>query len=285
MQSFFCIAIRPFLWYSIGEECPKEANGPIMKVILSPAKQMRRDNDAFLPLGQPVFLRQALRLWEYLQSMPLDQLRRLLACSPAIAEQSARLYRQGDPRCADTPALLAYNGIQYRYMAPQVFEQAHLDYVQRHVWILSGLYGALHPFDGVVPYRLEMQAKLRTDFCRDLYGYWGDALCRAILEEDGTLINLASQEYSRAVLPYLPRGAVCITCRFGEWTEGRVVEKGVYVKMARGDMVRFMAENAIERPEDLRGYDRMGYTFRADLSDGHTYVFIRPPRRPASDTF
>ena len=88
-----------------------------------------------------------------------------------------------------------------RYIAPAVFSQSALDYVQEHLRILSGFYGVLRPFDGVAPYRLEMQAKLRTDFCKDLYDFWGGKLAEA-LSPDGAVIDLASGEYSRAVVPH-----------------------------------------------------------------------------------
>ena len=128
----------------------------------------------------------------------------LWACSQSLAEENWERLRQMDLDKAATPALLAYEGIQYQYMAPAVFEDGQMDWVGERVRILSGFYGALRPFDRVVPYRLEMQAKVPRRF-RNLYDFWGDRLYRACRDEDGILINLASKEYSRAVAPISSR--------------------------------------------------------------------------------
>ena len=101
-----------------------------------------------------------------------------------------------------TPAVLAYEGIQYQNLAPQVMTMEQLDYLQEHLRILSGLYGVVRPLDGVAPYRLEMQAKLAVDGARDLYAFWGGRLYEA-LEEDALIVNLASEEYAKAVRPYV----------------------------------------------------------------------------------
>ena len=140
-----------------------------------------------------------------------------------------------------TPALLAYDGIQYTYMAPAVFEDGQFDYVQEHLRILSGFYGVVKPLDGVVPYRLEMQAKAAVSGHKNLYDFWGDSLYQEVMDESGILINLASKEYSKCIEKYLRPEDRYITCIFGELEGGRVVQKGVYAKMARGEMVRFMA--------------------------------------------
>ncbi len=245
-----------------------------MKIILSPAKRMHEDTD-FWPVQTPLLLDKALSLWEYMKSLSLPELQRLLCCNDALAREAFDRYHRFDPRKAMTPALLAYDGIQYRYMAPQVFEESYFEYAQEHVRILSGLYGILRPFDGVVPYRLEMQARLRTRFCRDLYDYWGGGLADAVLSGDRLLINLASREYSRAVLPHLPAGCDCITCRFAERQAGRLIEKGVYVKMARGEMIRYMAQHHIENAQDIKAFDRLGYAFEEAASDDHTFVFVQ----------
>lgn len=173
-----------------------------------------------------------------------------------------------------TPAILAYDGIQYTYMAPDVFEQRYFDYVQEHVRILSGFYGSVRPLDGVVPYRLEMQAKANVDGCKNLYEFWGDSLYREVLPEGRVIVNLASKEYSKCVEKYLQPQDRFITVVFGELQNGKVVQKGVYAKMARGEMVRFAAEINAESPEELKAFDR-GYRFDEERSTETEYVFIR----------
>ena len=133
-----------------------------MKVIISPAKNMVQDADTLPPAAMPVFLEDAEYLADVLRSMPYEAFHRVMNCSDALAKRAFEQYAHMRPSRAATPALLAYDGIQYKYMAPQVFETGYFDYVQEHVRILSGLYGVLRPLDAVVPYRLEMQAKLCT---------------------------------------------------------------------------------------------------------------------------
>ncbi len=116
---------------------------------------------------------------------------------------------------------------------------------------LSGFYGILRPFDGISPYRLELQAKVRTDFCGNLYQFWGDSLANWLLREDPVIVNLASEEYAKAVRPYVREQGRFVTCLFAEEEQlGQLVEKGVYVKMARGEMARWAAERKAETPEE-----------------------------------
>ena len=146
--------------------------------------------------------------------------------------------------------------------------------MQEHLRILSGFYGVLKPFDGVTPYRLEMQAKLKTDHCKDLYAYWNSRLAEALFAETDCIVNLASKEYSICVSRYLPDSVRFITCIFGEEKDGKVVEKGTICKMARGEMVRYMAENQITDPEAIKSFDRLNYHFDADRSDDRTFTFL-----------
>lgn len=145
-----------------------------------------------------------------------------------------------------TPALISYDGIQYTYMAPAIFEDGQHEYVKDHLRILSGFYGVLKPMDGVVPYRLEMQAKATVAGNKDLYEFWGNTLYIEVIDESRTIINLASKEYSKCIGKYLQPKGHYVTCVFGELDDGKVVQKGVYAKMARGEMVRFMSSMLIE---------------------------------------
>ena len=181
-----------------------------MRIIISPAKKMVEDPDTFLPEGLPAFLPEAERLLSALRTLTPRELKRLWACNDAIAALNVERLAHMDLRRARTPALLAYEGIQYRYLAPGVLEVGALQYVASHLRIVSGLYGLLRPFDAVTPYRLEMQARLAVDGHRDLYGFWGGRLGEALGAETDTVIDLASKEYSRAVLPHLRiRPAAC----------------------------------------------------------------------------
>lgn len=158
-------------------------------------------------------------------------------------------------------------------MAPSVFEYDHFDYVQEHLRILSAFYGVLKPMDGVTPYRLEMQSKAKIKGCADLYDFWKDSLYKEVRDESGIIINLASKEYSKCIEKYLEKDDIYITVNFCEKSGERLVTKGTYAKMARGEMVRFMAENSIYDPEEIKKFDRLNYVFRQDLSNDREYVF------------
>lgn len=236
---------------------------------------MDRDTDTLPWRDLPALLERTERLLEHLRGLPLPALKGLLACNDGLAELNFRRYREMDLRRDLTPALLAYEGIQYRYMAPTVFEQSQLDYIRTHLRILSGFYGLLRPFDGVTPYRLEMQAKLAVDGCRDLYAFWGGTLAEALAAETNLVVNLASKEYSKAVEPHLPASVRFLTCTFGEEKGGKILEKGTACKMARGQMVRWMAEHGIDRAEDLRNFDGLGYAFSPVHSTENHFVFLK----------
>ena len=153
-----------------------------MKIIIAPAKKMRTDTDSLPWRDLPVFLQRTQQLLDRLRGMTYEQLKTLWNCNDKIAAQNAERVAHMDLRENLTPALLAYDGIQYRYMAPGVFTDGEYGYVQEHLRILSGFYGILRPFDGVTPYRLEMQAKLRMGEAKDLYAFWGDAIARELTE-------------------------------------------------------------------------------------------------------
>lgn len=141
--------------------------------------------------------------------------------------------------------------------------------------ILSGFYGVVRAMDGVVPYRLEMQAKIFMDGYHNLYDYWGDALYQSVMDESRVLINLASKEYSKCIEKYLRHDDRYISCIFGELEDGKIVQKGVYAKMARGEMVRYLTSIQAEKPEQLKDFYQSGYQFDEARSDDATYVFIR----------
>ena len=246
-----------------------------MRAIISPAKQMRTDTDTFACTKIPVFPEKTEVLKAWIRGLTYEEQKKLWACSDGIARQNSARFADMDLHRDLTPALLAYDGIQYTYMAPAVFEDGQFDYVQEHLRILSGFYGVVKPLDGVVPYRLEMQAKVSVTGHHSLYDFWGEDLYREVMDESRVVINLASKEYSKCIEKYLQPGDRYITCVFGEPEDGKIVQKGVYAKMARGEMVRFMAEIRAEEPEQIKSFHRSGYRFDEARSTDTEYVFLR----------
>lgn len=246
-----------------------------MKIILSPAKKMNVNTDILEPSGLPVFLDKSSEILSWLKDKTEDELKELWKCNDKIAEQNVKRLEHMDLRHQLTPAILSYEGIAYQYMAPAIFEDGHFEYVQEHLRILSAFYGSLKPMDGVTPYRLEMQANAAIGDTKNLYEYWGDLLYKDVRDESGIIINLASKEYSKCIEKYLSAEDTYITITFCELHHDKLVTKGTYAKMARGEMVRYMAENGIEDPVEIKKFDRLGYVFREDLSSENEYVFER----------
>lgn len=252
-----------------------------MRIIISPAKKMNVDTDSFDVEALPQFVEETEKLMAALKGMSPEALQKLWKCNDSITALNVERLQNMDLRRGLTPALLSYEGIQYQYLAPGVLENGGLNYLREHLRILSGFYGLLCPFDGVTPYRLEMQAKLSVDGKKDLYDFWGDRLAAQLASETDLVLNLASKEYSKAVEPWLPQGVRFLTCVFGELKEGRVVEKGTMCKMARGQMLRWMAENQITDPADLPNFNDLEYRFSPERSSENNYVFIKGEKRDA----
>ena len=246
-----------------------------MRMIISPAKQMRVDTDIFACSEVPMYVKKTEILKEWICGLSYEEQKKLWVVGDKIARQNAERFADMDLHRNLTPAILAYDGIQYTYMAPAVFEDGEYEYVQEHLRILSGFYGVVKPMDGVVSYRLEMQAKAAVAGCKNLYEYWGGDIYQGVMDESRVLINLASKEYSKCVEKYLQPGDRYITCVFGELEGGKIVQKGVYVKMARGEMVRFMAGIHAERPEQIKEFCWSGYQFDEGRSGEKEYVFVR----------
>ena len=250
-----------------------------MKIIISPAKKMVIDTDSLMPKDMPKYIGEALNIVSYLKSLSYEELKKIWKCNDTIAKLNYERVQSMDLHSNLTPAILSYEGIQYQYMAVGVFDSSSYDYIQKHLRILSGLYGVLKPFDGVTPYRLEMQAKINmVDNSRvvtNLYDYWGDKLYSSL--EDEVIINLASKEYSRCIEKYITEENKFITCSFGEMNEGKFIEKGTKVKMARGEMVKFMAENRIKNADELKQFKGLNYCYCAEISSPTRFVFVENP--------
>lgn len=245
-----------------------------MKIIISPAKKMNTNTDMFSCKGTPVFLKDTEKLKEWIKTFTYEEVKALWGCNDKIAELNFRRFHEMDLHRNLTPALISYEGIQYQYMAPEVFDQSEWEYVQSHLRILSGFYGVLKPLDGVTPYRLEMQAKAQIEDKKNLYEFWGNRLYGEVRGNGETIVNLASKEYSKCIEKYLTSDDHYITCVFGERKGGKIIQKGTQAKMARGEMVRYMAAHHVENTEDLKQFHGLDYSFAEDESTETEYVFL-----------
>jgi cytoplasmic iron level regulating protein YaaA (DUF328/UPF0246 family) len=242
-------------------------------MIIAPAMKMQVDGDSLPPRSQPQFLEQAQTLHTWLKTLSFEQAQQLWQCSVRLARLNYDQLQRITLKDAVTPAVLAYIGLQYQSLAPGVLSQAALDYLQDHLRIMSGFYGVLRPFDAVIPYRLEMQSKPVLASKQNLYQIWGPRLYQALHFEQGPVLNLASMEYAKAVLPYLKPTDQFVTCRFGKLQNGQVKQQATAAKMARGTMVRYLAERQINTVAEVKMFDQLNYQYLPDLSTPTELVF------------
>jgi len=245
-----------------------------MKIIIAPAKKMVIDTDTFAYDGVPQYLAATHQILNQLRQLTYSQAKTLWHCSDKLAQPNYDWLQRLDLDRQLTPALLAFSGIQYQYMAPDLFTAPALDYVRDNLRILSGFYGILRPFDGIVPYRLEMQSKLAVAGTPTLYAFWGDRLYRALTPTPELIINLASQEYAKTITPYLAPQQSMVTVTFGSLVAGQLKTKATLAKMARGAMVRYLAEHQVTTVAAVPQFDHPDWTYSAERSTATNIVFI-----------
>lgn len=250
-----------------------------LRFIVSPAKKMRTQDMPPWPAREPAFLDRTAELMHAVRELSRDEAQALWACSDRLADLNYERFRTMDLARDTTAAVASYEGIQYTHLAAGVMSEGELDWLDEHLRILSGFYGILRPLDGVVPYRLEMQARLAVGDSRDLYEFWGDTLYESLATEGcDTIVNVASVEYARAVTPWVrPDGPQVLTCLFGVLRDGRLRQPATEAKAARGTFVRWCAERGVEDTSCLRDFRERDYALDEDRSDEHTLVFVRDP--------
>lgn len=246
-----------------------------MQIIIAPARKMNIDTDTFDATSAPLLLPQARTLWQTMRQLDYDQARTLWQCSDRLARPTYTILQANPEPTGATPAILAFTGLQYQQMAPDLFTQPALDYITAHLRIVSGLYGLLRPFDGILPYRLAMDTKLAVKNTSNLYAFWGAHLAKALAPSDGLIINLASAEYTRAIRPHLGATQTMVDIVFGSLVAGKIKMHATYAKMARGAMVRYMAENNVKKIAQLRDFNDYGYEFAPEQSTSTKLVFLR----------
>lgn len=254
-----------------------------MLFLLSPAKSLDYESPVpDVPHTLPAFAEDSARLIEVLRRKSPQQLSSLMEISDALAGLNAARYQAWTPKFTarnSRQAVLAfdgdvYDGLQARQLAP-----ADLDWAQQHLRILSGLYGVLRPLDWMQPYRLEMGTALKVGAAGNLYQYWGSRLSEhlnEVLAADKTpvVINLASQEYSRAVDRKALKARV-IDCVFEEWRGDGWKVISFSAKKARGLMARYAIAKRVETPRKLENFNLEGYAFDPAASQAERLVFRR----------
>ena len=252
-----------------------------MKLVLSPAKSLNFESP--LPTTQytePGFLSQSERLNKLLKSKSAKSLSKLMSISDALGQLNHQ--RNQDWQLPFTPenarpAVYAFNGDVYRGLDAYTITEDKLDELQNTVRILSGLYGLLKPTDLIQPYRLEMGTKLKVGVKKNLYEFWKKDITKALneaLEDDELFLNLASNEYFKAVDTKALKVPV-ITANFKEFKNGKYKMISFFAKAARGMMARYIVDTNAKTIDDLKGFNYDGYGFSESMSSDSELVFIR----------
>lgn len=249
---------------------------------MSPAKLQNFEKPAPVKeSSNPLYGKEAMELYSSMEGITTGEIASLMSINPQMAHDVYQ-YIHAFP-LSKTPqkqAAFAYNGIAYKGLDAATFSKKDLDYAQKHLIHISGLYGVLRPLDLIKPYRLEMQIPIINNKGKDLYAFWTETISKYIAKQmkadDNILVNLASKEYAKAVdKKLLPKGYKIITPIFKQQTDKGYKQIVVYAKKARGMMSRFIIQNQLKDIEHLKGFDTEGYTFAPHLSDDKEWVFIR----------
>jgi uncharacterized protein len=254
-----------------------------MLMFLSPAKSLDYKTPPHLATyTQPAFLEQSATLIQQLRKLSPADIAHLMDLSDPLATLNFSRYADWcQPFTPDNAkqAVLAFDGDVYDGLAARELSLDDLDFAQKQVRILSGLYGILKPLDLMQPYRLEMGTKFANEGGKDLYAFWGERLLDAINDELAEMprpvaVNLASEEYFKAALGRKIKGEL-IQPVFEDWKNGKYKIISFYAKRARGLMVRFATVNRLSEPEGLKDFDYDGYAFEPSVSDEKSWVFRR----------
>ncbi|MDP6963748.1 MAG: peroxide stress protein YaaA [Planctomycetota bacterium] len=250
-----------------------------MLVLLSPAKSL--DLEAKLDgveLSQPRFLKKSSQLIKELRSKSQNEISDLMKLSDTLAELNVERYGFWNRRHTKNnshPALLCFKGAVYLALESSEFTKSDFKFANKHIRILSGLYGVLRPLDLMQPYRLEMGTKLENESGDNLYKFWGNDLASSVnSEESDVVVNLASNEYFKSI-GAKNLDAQVITPVFKEQRGSDYKTIGVFAKTARGLMTKYIVKNKIKSVAKLKEFDDAGYSFNEQLSDDAKWVFTR----------
>ena len=255
-----------------------------MIVTLSPSKGQDFETPPKIKKHtQPAALDESMLLIEKLRKIDSPGLQKLMDISENIADLNVDRYRSFKlPFSPDNAkqAIMAFKGDVYRGLDVDNYSAKDFDYAQKHLRILSGLYGCLRPLDLIQPYRLEMKTKLANPRGDNLYQFWGTLITEALnrdlkKQEEPVLVNLASNEYFKSVKPKMLEGRL-LTVNFKEVKNGKARVIAVFAKRARGLMADYIIRNRVDQAEGIKDFSVDGYRFSKSDSDEKQWVFSRP---------
>lgn len=274
-----------------------------MITIISPAKNMRKSEDwkELIDEGElscPRLYEKSNEVLAHMKEYITEEIRAIMKIKEELAQLNyCRFQRMKPISCCKnskdgkespkftgkTPAIFAYDGIQYKSISPESISKDGIEFLNDHLRIISGLYGVLRPFDMIDEYRLEMQTKVKINDKANLYSFWDGSISGNISEDlgrEGIVLNLASKEYSKTVEKYFDNKKSeskikLITCTFKVEKAGKLKVESIASKKARGYMVRYIAENKIDDIEGVKTFNIDGFTYSENESTEKEIVFVK----------
>ena len=274
-----------------------------MITIISPAKNMRKSEDwkELIDEGElscPRLYEKSNEVLAHMKEYITEEIRAIMKIKEELAQLNyCRFQRMKPIFCCKnskdgkespkftgkTPAIFAYDGIQYKSISPESISKDGIEFLNDHLRIISGLYGVLRPFDMIDEYRLEMQTKVKINDKANLYSFWDGSISGNISEDlggEGIVLNLASKEYSKTVEKYFDNKKSeskikLITCTFKVEKAGKLKVESTASKKARGYMVRYIAENKIDDIEGVKTFNIDGFTYSENESTEKEIVFVK----------
>lgn len=240
-----------------------------MKIIISPAKTVKERQGHYGSL--PQLLARTEQIRKEVLKKDLYELMEMWGCSEKIAEVNQKRFAEMNLSENLMCAIERYTGMQYQSLDYAFLNETQKAYILKHVLIPDAFYGLLKADDGIVPYRMDFHAQIQINGCKDLYEYWKD-LPSSLIEDD-LLINLASEEYAKAILPYYSGSVVSI--RFMQNKNGKLRSASTLAKKARGTFLRWMAVNSMESLEQMKDFDLDGFHYEKDVSNESCFVFVK----------
>ena len=239
-----------------------------MKIIISPAKTVKEGQGQYGSLPQLLASTEQIR--KEVLKKDLYELMEMWGCSEKIAEVNQKRFAEMNLSENLMCAIERYTGMQYQNLDYSSLSDVQQEYIKDHVFIVDAFYGLLKPDDGIVTYRMDFHADLQIEEAANLYAYWKD-LPSSLIKDD-VLINLASDEYAKAILPYY-KGNV-INIRFARYKNGKLVSASTLAKKARGRFLRWMAQEGIENTEHLKLFACDGFVFEPAASSETVFTFV-----------
>lgn len=272
-----------------------------MITVISPAKNMKKSNDwknliDEKDLTSPKLYKKSNEILSHMKEYITEEIRSIMKIKETLAQLNYMRFQKMKPIVeyndekskrevfkGKTPSIFSYDGIQYKNIEVETISKEGIDFLNKHLRIISGFYGVLKPLDMIDEYRLEMQTKIKINDKANLYSFWGESIANSIAEElngEGTVLNLASNEYSKTLEKYFKckkskYNIKMITCIFKVEKNGKLKVESTASKKARGKMVRYIAENKIDDIDNLKKFREDGFVYSKKESKEDEIVFIK----------